>query len=133
MFRILALASACALAVSATTACASDGVDRSAATGVSHDADNTKVNKRDNARDELTADQQSNSKADMEVTRAIRQAIVKDSSLSTYAHNIKIITVGGHVTLKGPVKTAAEKSKAASLAVAVAGVTKVENDLSIKK
>ena len=132
MLRTMTLAALCLLAIPISESFGAEP-DKSAAVGVSADADNTKVNKRDTAKHEVTADQQSNSKADVEVTRAIRQAIVKDSSLSTYAHNIKIITVGGKVTLKGPVKSVEEKSKAESLATACAGVTKVENQLSVKR
>src|ERR1041384_5864476 len=54
-------------------------------------ADNTKVNKRDRNKNEPTAGQQSNAKSDRELTRKIRQALVKDKDLSTYAHNIKVI------------------------------------------
>src|SRR5678815_3756836 len=64
-------------------------------------ADNTKVNARDNADTSPTADQQKENKSDREITRRIRESLVKDESLSTYAHNIKIVTRDGHVTLKG--------------------------------
>ena len=73
------------------------------------DVDNTKVNKRDESKQQPTADQQKENSSDREITRKIRRSIVKDKSLSTYAHNIKIITQGGAVTLKGPVRTAEEK------------------------
>ena len=62
-------------------------------------ADNTKINKRDGSQKELTAEQQGETKQDREITQKIRRAIVNDKSLSTYAHNVKIITVGGMVTL----------------------------------
>src|SRR5271170_942483 len=51
----------------------------------------------------LTADNQANAKADRLTTANIRKAIIADKDLSTYAHNVKIITVNGVVTLKGPV------------------------------
>ena len=60
-------------------------------------ADNTKINKRDGSQKELTAEQQGETKQDREITQKIRRAIVNDKSLSTYAHNVKIITVGGMV------------------------------------
>ena len=44
------------------------------------------------------------------LTRKIRRAVVKDSSLSMMAHNVKIISSNGNVTLRGPVKTEQEKS-----------------------
>jgi len=72
--------------------------------------DNTAVNKRDQAAGAITADQQSNGAADLKTTKAIRRAIVADKSLSTYAHNVKVITVNGKVTLKGPVQNDTEKT-----------------------
>ena len=67
--------------------------------------DNTGVNVRDRADNALTADEQSNNKDDLHLTAAIRKAIVKDDSLSMMAHNIKIISTNGAVTLRGPVKS----------------------------
>ena len=63
--------------------------------------DNTKTNTRDRNGAEPTADQQTNNKTDLELTRQIRKAIA-DKSLSTYAHNIKVISQNGKVTIKGP-------------------------------
>src|SRR5512141_675561 len=84
-------------------------------------ADNTKINKRDASRKELTADQQGQTKEDREITQKIRQAVVDDKSLSTYAHNVKIITVGGMVTLKGPVRSEDEKRTIEEKAAQIAG------------
>ena len=72
-------------------------------------ADNTKVNQRDRNKSEPTADQQKETPADRQLAQQIRKAIVKDKSLSTYGHNIKVITQNGMVTLKGPVKSEEEK------------------------
>ena len=96
-------------------------------------ADNTAVNQRDRAQDEVTADQQKINQSDTEITRLIRRAVVKDSSLSTYAHNVKIITIGQHVTLKGPVRSIEEKNKVFTAAIRVAGKNAVTNELSIVK
>ena len=95
--------------------------------------DNTAVNKRDRAANELTADQQKMNGSDTEITRLIRRAIVKDDSLSTYAHNVKIITVNGRVTLKGPVESEQERGKVFSEAVRVAGNGTVTNQLEVKQ
>jgi osmotically-inducible protein OsmY len=95
-------------------------------------ADNTKVNTRDRADDSPTADQQKESQSDREITRQIRQSVVKDDSLSTYAHNVKIITQDGHVTLKGPVRSDEEKRAIQAKANEVAGKDKVTNELDIK-
>ena len=95
--------------------------------------DNTKVNKRDRSADEATADQQKANAADRELTRQIRRSIMADKSLSTYAHNIKIISQNGAVTLKGPVKSDDEKKAIVAKAVAVAGsADKVTDQVSVK-
>lgn len=73
-----------------------------------HARDNTKVNKRDRATPERTADQAKETTSDREIMRKIRRAVVADKSLSTYAHNVKIISEHSKVTLKGPVHSAEE-------------------------
>jgi hyperosmotically inducible protein len=94
--------------------------------------DNSGVNLRDRTPGAMTADQQSNAKSDVELTREIRRTVVKDSSLSTLAHNVKIVSVNGSVTLRGPVKTVEEKTVIASKAQAIAGADKVVNQLEVK-
>jgi len=84
-------------------------------------ADNTKVNQRDRSQTEPTADQQKENKSDRELSRQIRRALVEDKSLSTYAHNIKVITQNGQITLKGPVKSDEEKQAVEAKAAQVAG------------
>jgi hyperosmotically inducible periplasmic protein len=95
-------------------------------------ADNTKVNKRDRSKAEPTADQQKEGTSDRDLTKKIRQAIVDDKSLSSYAHNIKVITQNGKVTLKGPVHTEEEKKAIEAKAAEVAGAGNVTNDLTVK-
>jgi osmotically-inducible protein OsmY len=90
--------------------------------------DNTKVNKQGGT----TADQQSQSKPDLALAQKIRQAIVKDKTLSTDAHNCKVVTRDGAVTLRGPVKSEEEKSAIEKIAVTIAGEGKVTNALTIK-
>ena len=94
--------------------------------------DNTKVNERDRSKDEPTADQQKDNRSDQDITQQIRQSIMKDKSLSTYAHNIKIITQNGQVTLKGPVRSEEEKKTVEAKATEVAGENKVTSRLDIK-
>ena len=96
------------------------------------DADNSKKNERDRAGDTKTPVDQSNSPEDLKLTKAIRQAVVKDKSLTMTAKNVKIITAGGQVTLRGPVNNAEEKAKIDALAKAAAGDTKVDNQLEVK-
>lgn len=95
-------------------------------------ADNTKVNTRDRDKDSPTADQQKENRSDRDITQQIRQSIVKDESLSTYAHNVKIITQNGQVTLKGPVRSEDEKRTIETKATEVAGENKVTNQLNVK-
>lgn len=81
-----------------------------------------------------TADQQAANKSDTEITRDIRRAITSDKSLSTYAHNVKVITQNGAVTLKGPVHSDEEKQAVASKAAeVVGGADKVTNELTVKQ
>ena len=94
--------------------------------------DNTRVNKRDRAKDEPTADQQKENKSDRTLTKEVRKAIVSDKSLSTYAHNVKIVTEHGNVTLKGPVRSEDEKKTIEAKATEIAGSGKVTNELSVK-
>jgi len=93
--------------------------------------DNTKVNKRDRAKGAPTADQQKENAGDREITQKIRQSIMKDKSLSTYAHNVKVIAQGGQVTLKGPVRSDEEKRTIEALANEVAGNGHVTNQLTV--
>jgi hyperosmotically inducible protein len=95
-------------------------------------ADNTKVNQRDKNNAEPTADQQKENKPDRELARQIRQSIVQDKSLSAYAHNVKIIAQNGMVTLKGPVRSDAEKASVEAKATQIAGADKVTSQLEIK-
>lgn len=94
--------------------------------------DNTKVNQRDKNSTEPTADQQKNAKSDREMTRKIRRALTQDQSLSTYAHNVKIITQNGMVTLKGPVRSEEEKKTVETKATEVAGENNVTSNLDVK-
>ena len=95
-------------------------------------ADNTHMNARDQGNTADTAQSQSNAKADRELLAAVRRSVVKDKSLSTTAHNVKIMASNGVVTLRGPVKSDAEKAQVETLAKQVAGVTSVQNNLDIK-
>ena len=89
--------------------------------------DNTKMNKQEG----MTADQQKETPVDRKITQKIRQSIVKNKTLSTDAHNVKIITTNGEVTLKGPVKTAKEKQIVEKAAAQVAGKGKVTSQIEV--
>lgn len=94
-------------------------------------ADNTKVNTRDRNKGEVTADQQKENAGDREIAKKIRQSLVKDKGLSTYAHNVKVIVQDGQVTLKGPVRSEDEKKAVAAKATEVAGAGRVTNEISV--
>jgi len=95
-------------------------------------ADNTSVNQRDQNANEPTADQQKDNRSDRGITQQIRKAIMNDKSLSTYAHNVKIVTQNGQVTLKGPVRSDEEKRTVEAKAAEVAGDSNVISKLDIK-
>jgi hyperosmotically inducible protein len=96
--------------------------------------DNTAVNQRDRSASEPTADQQKMNATDQQLSASIRKQIVQDKSLSTDAHNIKIISQNGEVTLKGPVKSEDEKRSVLAKARAAAGSdAKVHDEISVKQ
>jgi hyperosmotically inducible protein len=94
-------------------------------------SDNTKANKPDQDQAKPTADQQKMNATDRDITKKIRSALHNDASLSTYAHNIKIISIDGKVTLKGPVRSDEEKNKVVAEATTVAGDGNVTNEITI--
>ena len=114
----LALFGVCSIAPAQTTATAPD---------------NSGVNARDRNPEAVTADQQSNSKSDVELTARIRRAITRDNSLSMTAHNIKIISDNGAVTLRGPVDSQKEKNVIEKKAQAIAGADRVDDRLEVKQ
>ena len=100
--------------------------------GTAHDADNTAKNVVDRSGDSLTPGDQGRTKADVEITRAIRKSIMDKDQLSVSAKNVKIITTDGKVTLRGPVNSDDEQRTIATLAQGVPGVTSVDNQLEVK-
>ena len=95
--------------------------------------DNTANNKSDQNTAGVTAQDQKMNAADQNTTAKIRRAIMADKSLSTYAHNVKIICQDGVVTLKGPVRSDDEVNSIVSKAKDVTGTSyKVVNQLSVK-
>jgi hyperosmotically inducible periplasmic protein len=94
--------------------------------------DNAAANRPGNSPDANRADQQGMSENDREITRKIRKAVIADKSLSTYAHNVKIISRNGVVTLKGPVRSDQEKNAIDSAATQIAGAVNVKDELTVK-
>src|SRR5207253_717927 len=93
----------------------------------SQEPDNTKMNKQE----QPTADKAKNNKGDLKLEKQIRREIMKDKSLSTYAHNVKIVARDGKVTLRGPVKSDADKTAIEQKATEIAGAGNVTNELTV--
>lgn len=93
--------------------------------------DNSKVNRRDRNTNALTAGQQSSKTTDTEISRRIREEVMSHPDLSVYAQNVKIITVNGQVTLKGPVRSEDEAKKIMEYAATVAQEKNVINQMSV--
>ncbi|HEY3965281.1 MAG TPA: BON domain-containing protein [Planctomycetaceae bacterium] len=96
------------------------------------DKDNTGRNVRDRDQTTKTPIDQNENKNDIEITASVRKRII-NSKMSTDAHNVKIITQDGKVTLRGPVNSAEEKAQIEEMAVAVAGKDHVDNQLEVKE
>lgn len=94
--------------------------------------DNTQANRPGASPDATRADQQGQSAKDRELARKIRRAVVTDKSLSTYAHNVKIIARDGVVTLKGPVRSDEEKNAIDARATEIAGASNVKDEMIVK-
>jgi hyperosmotically inducible periplasmic protein len=93
--------------------------------------DNTKINQRDRNQREPTADQQKENSNDRDLAQQIRRALVKDKSLSSNAHNVKVIAQNGAVTLKGPVNSEQEKQAVEAKAAQIAGADKVNSEIQV--
>jgi osmotically-inducible protein OsmY len=105
--------------------------DKTAASPSQTAPDNTGRNVRDRGGDTMTPVDQSNDKADLNLTQEIRKAIMADDSLSTNAKNVKIITANGIVTLRGPVNTTQEKATIEAKAQSIAGANNVDSQLEL--
>jgi len=97
----------------------------------SFEADNTGRNVRERDTTELTPKDQSNDSVDLQITRDIRQKLMADGDLSTNAKNVKVITQGGVVTLKGAVKNDAERQSIINQAKSIAAVQRVDDQLDV--
>jgi hyperosmotically inducible protein len=106
-----------------------DGTTTSSSS-VSAAPDNTKSNKQASNRSQ-TADRQTNNATDLELAKRIRTEVMADKTLSTYAHNVKIVAVDGTVTLNGVVRSADEKARIGETSASVAGAEHVVNDLKV--
>jgi osmotically-inducible protein OsmY len=124
---LLALIASLSLSAGAQTTPTASGTAASSAA-----VDNTKINDRDRNSQTATPASQPNDKADIKLAAAVRRALMKDKTLSTSAHNVKLVASQGTVTLRGPVKNEDEKSRVESVVKSVAGVNSVDNELDVK-
>ncbi len=95
--------------------------------------DNTKVNERDRNSAALTPGDQGNNQTDLDITKRIRQGVMADGSLSFTAKNVKIITTGGRVTLRGPVSSEHERDAIYAAARQVVASDRIDNQIEVKK
>ncbi len=79
-------------------------------------ADNSAVNRRDRDGRTLTPLDQGRSESDTKMTARIRKEVLAQDGLSVSARNVKIITVNGRVTLRGPVESEQERRLIGELA-----------------
>ena len=130
---VAAFCAALALGVFTTAHAADEGTTQMtpATSQAPVEADNTARNERDSNDATLTPTDQSNDAHDIVRSADIRKALVADESLSVNAQNIKVITVGGRVTLRGPVDSAAERTRIAEIAARVAGAANVTNEIEL--
>ena len=94
---------------------------------------NAPDNSANNKNQTSTADNQSHATNDRQITANIRKSLVADKNLSTYGHNVKVITQNGAVTLKGPVHSDDEKQAIEQHAADVVGKDKVTDQLTVKQ
>ena len=104
-----------------------------AAAAVAQQPDNTGKNKRDRDGSTMTAEKQGSSKADTDLVAAIRRSITQDKTLSTNAHNVKVVVNGGFVWLRGPIPSEAEKDRVVAIAKKLAGDENVTSFLEVMK
>ena len=102
-----------------------------ATSGVHAAPDNSKSNREDPTNRNHTADDQRSNESDLKITQQIRRSVMADKGLSTYAHNIKIVSVNGTVTLNGVVHGEAEKAQIAQKAADVVGRDHVVNEIKV--
>lgn len=123
----------CLLPLIALSLVACDRHDHPNSPPVTLDKDNTGINVRDRDMNTKTSGDQSESEADRTITQKIRQEIVADDSLSANAKNIKIVTINGTVTLRGPVGSTQERESIARKVSAVQGVLRLDNQLEVTR
>jgi osmotically-inducible protein OsmY len=118
-------------AVFLVAGCSKDRSEDKKVSQTAVEPDNSGRNVRDRDNQTKTSEDQAENEADRTISQSIRAAITADDSLSTNGKNVKIITIDGTVTLRGPVKSDKEKADIEAKAKQIAGVKKVDNQLEI--
>jgi hyperosmotically inducible protein len=121
----------CAPAFASAQAPPSDSETMTTSPSQSIAPDNTKSNREDPSNQANSADRQKDDKSDVQLTKRVRQSVMADKNLSTYAHNVKIVSMNGTVTLNGVVRSAQEKSEIVAKSAAIAGGEHVVDELKI--
>ena len=129
--KVFQLVAAAALVVGVSGTAHATDVINNEKDAAGYPADNSGRNARDQSGETLTPGDQAENEADVKLTQTIRKEVVANDALSITAQNIKIITVNGVVTLRGPVKSETEKQQIAATAERIAGAGKVQNQLEI--
>ena len=119
------------LVIALLAGCDRDRTGTTETTGATTPVDNTRMNQRDRS-GTVTPVDQSNSAADLATAQSVRQAIMRDDSLSMDAKNVKIIVNGGVLTLRGPVKSEAERGAIELKAAELAGPNRIDNQLEVE-
>jgi putative membrane protein len=99
---------------------------------VKTEPDNTARNVLDRDGKKLTPFDQGSSKNDTEITAQIRKEIIAAKNMSVNAQNVKIVTLNGRVTLRGPVNSAEEKRLIAEMASRFVRAGHVDCQLEVK-
>ncbi len=128
---VAAALSALTLTVQAAIAQTAVGTSPTTTENTQTAPDNTKSNKVDPSNRNQTADQQANNSTDLDIAKRIRRSVMDDKTLSTYGHNVKIVSASGTVTLNGVVRNDDEKAAIAAKAASVVGRDRVINDLKV--
>jgi hyperosmotically inducible protein len=95
--------------------------------------DNSTRNMRERDTSTMTPLDQGNSQTDIDTTAQIRKEIMATDGMSMNAKNVKIITMNGHVTLRGPVNSEDEKNQIGDIADRIARSSNVDNQLEVNQ
>lgn len=70
---------------------------------------------------------------DNQMATKVRQGLMSDQNIGAAAHNVKVSSRNGMVTLRGKVSTAEEKDMIVSKAKQIAGDSNVKDEITVAK